>query len=127
MTPEMRGWRRWTWVMVGWSIGAVVLALLALGAVGDACGAMEGIGLTVCRTGAAIGAFAVLFIVFWAWLIGFLLLVVGWFARRPKRRLCPPYGHPVDEGRTTCPACGYDFVAGTLPATPRPGTTPPPA
>jgi hypothetical protein len=118
MTPGMRGWRRWSWLLVGWTLGAVALALLATLSFGDACGTMEGMGLTVCRAGAGIGVLIVLFIVFWAWLIGFLLLAIAWFARRPTRRLCPPYGHPVEEGRTTCRVCGYDFVSGVLPPSP---------
>src|SRR5262245_11602840 len=101
----MRDWRRWSWLLIAWTVGAVVLAIIALGALGDACTAMDGLGLTICRTGSAVGAIVVLIGIFEAWLIGFLLLAIGWFARRPAMRLCPPYGHPVEEGRSTCEVC----------------------
>lgn len=116
MRPDFGHWRKWSWFLIVWTGGALVLSLLSLAFFGDGCQAMEGVGLTVCRAGSAAGALVFLFLIYWVWLIGFMFLMLGWFARRPPVRLCPPYGHPVAPGRTDCRKCGYDFLTGKLPS-----------
>lgn len=116
MIPDVRRWRRWTWAIVAWTALAWLAGSSALAAFGGACDELEGVGLAVCAVGSAAGTLITITAVLWTWLLGFGLLALGWFARRPERRLCPPYGHPVARGRTACPDCGWDFVAAVLPA-----------
>jgi len=89
-----------------------VPALIAQKVVAGICDDLEGLGFAVCSAGSLAGTFLGWVIVAWAWLVGFLFLTVIWFARRPPRRLCPPYGHPVDMGAAACRVCGYEFRAG---------------
>jgi hypothetical protein len=121
MVPDIRRWRRWTWLLLAWSIAIIGLALLLTGSISGTCDGLEGLGLDVCAAGIAAGTVLVWILLGVIWVIGFLVLSVPWFARRPVRRLCPPYGHPVAQGETTCRACGYDFIAGSA-ATPEPRT-----
>ena len=110
-----RSWRPWSWLMVGWTVGAIVLGLVVLLAVGDTCMSMSGLGLSLCEANVSIGSLLGVLGIFAVWLMGLVLLAVGWVARRPARRLCPPYGHAVDEGDRICSRCGYDFILGRLP------------
>lgn len=114
MRPDVTGWRRWTWLVIGWTALSLFLAVSSVLALGDACQGLEDLGWTVCQVGAVGGTFLYVFFIFWIWLIVLLLLMLGWFARRPQVRLCPPYGHPVAQGRTTCARCGYDFLAAAV-------------
>jgi hypothetical protein len=114
VVPDVRRWRRWTWVVIAWTGAMAVLALVLTTVLGGICDDLEGLGFAACSAGSLAGTFIGLAIVGWAWLVGFLILAVLWFARRPLRRLCPPYGHPVAIGRPTCPVCGYDFLTGSL-------------
>jgi len=117
MIPSIRRWRRWTWLLLGWSLAVLGLALLVAATIGGACNGLEGLGLDLCAAGVTAGIVTLWTLLGVAWAIGFLVMAVPWFARRPARRLCPPYGHPVDQGETVCRACGYDFVAGILATT----------
>ena len=118
MVPDMRSWRRWTWLLLAWSVAALLLALFLSGSISGTCDGLEGLGFNVCTTGIVAGTAIIWTLLGVVWLIGFLLLAIPWFARRPARRLCPPYGHPVDQGETTCRVCGYDFVVGMLTVAP---------
>jgi hypothetical protein len=121
MIPDVRRWRRWTWLLLAWSIAIIGLAITLTGSIGGTCDGLEGLGLDICAAGVAAGTVLVWILLGVIWVIGFLVLSVPWFARRPARRLCPPYGHPVAQGETRCRACGYDFIAGTAAAAePRP-------
>jgi hypothetical protein len=112
MIPDIRRWRRWTWLLLAWTFAVLGLALLVTTSIGGACSGFEGLGLDICAAGVTAGT-AILWVLLLAiWVIGFLVLAIPWFARRPARRLCPPYGHPVDQGETSCRACGYDFLQG---------------
>lgn len=122
MVPNIRRWRRWTWLVLAWSIAVVVLALILTGSIAGTCDGLEGLGLDICATGVSAGTVLVWILLAVIWVIGFLVLSVPWFARRPARRLCPPYGHPVAQGETTCRACGYDFIA-AIAASSEPRTT----
>jgi len=126
MIPDIRRWRRWTWLLLGWSLAIPGLALLVAASIGGACNGLEGLGLDVCAAGVTAGGVILWTLLGVIWVIGFLVLAIPWFARRPARRLCPPYGHPVDQGETSCRACGYDFIAGVR-ATAEPRTTQPAA
>jgi hypothetical protein len=119
MFPNFRRWRRWTWLLLAWSFAVIGLALVVTGSIGGTCDGLEGLGLDVCAAGVAAGTVLVLILLGVIWVIGFLVMSVPWFARRPPRRLCPPYGHPVDQGQTTCRACGYDFIAAIAPISQR--------
>jgi len=112
MVPDVRRWRRWTWLILAWTAAMGALALVLTTTLGGVCDDLEGLGFAACTAGSLAGTFLGWVIVVWVWLVGFLLLTVIWFARRPLRRLCPPYGHPVDMGQATCPVCGYQFRAG---------------
>ena len=116
MIPDLRRWRRWTWLVLAWTAATVAIALVATTTLGGICDDLGGLGFAVCSAGSVAGTVVAWAIMAWAWLIGFMLLTVLWFARRPVRRLCPPYGHPVGMGRPTCPVCGYDFLTGSLDA-----------
>jgi hypothetical protein len=121
MIPNIRRWRRWTWLLLAWSIAIIGLALVLTGSIGRTCDGLEGLGLDLCAAGVAAGTVLIWILLSVIWVIGFLVMSVPWFARRPARRLCPPYGHPVAPGETTCRACGYDFIAGIV-ATSEPRT-----
>ncbi|MFL5757575.1 MAG: hypothetical protein ACJ77N_14945 [Chloroflexota bacterium] len=125
---DVRAWRSWTVLLIVWSVVAVLAEIILLTRLGDTCNTMNGLGLSVCQSSATIGSVLGALVLLAIWLIGFLLLAVGWLARRPARRLCPPYGHPVDEESRSCPTCGYDFIEARLPAAPpgvqRPITAP---
>lgn len=121
MIPDARRWRRWTWLVLLWTVAMLALALVATSMLGGICDELEGIGFAFCSAGSVAGTVLAWLLVGTAWMIGFLFLVLFWFARKPARRLCPPYGHPVDTGQTTCRKCGYDFAA----ANPLPVTAPP--
>ena len=114
MVPDIRSWRRWTWLLLAWSLVVLLSALFLSGSISGTCGGLEGLGFNICTTGIVAGTAIIWTLLGVIWLIGFLLLALPWFARRPSRRLCPPYGHPVDQGETTCPVCGYDFVVGSV-------------
>jgi len=115
MIPDARRWRRWTWALLAWTVAMVAVAVVATTMLGNICEDLEGLGFRACSAGTTAGTVIALIVVLWAWLVGFLFLALAWFARRPARRLCPPYGHPVEMGATACPRCGYDFVTGALP------------
>jgi predicted small secreted protein len=115
---DVRSWRSWSWLLIVWSVVAAIAAIVLLTRLGDTCNTMNGLGLSICQTGATIGSVLGALVLFAIWLIGFMLLAIGWIARRPARRLCPPYGHPVDEESRSCPTCGYDFIEARLPAAP---------
>jgi len=117
--PQSRGGRPWMWLTVGWTIAAIVLGALVLISVRDTCGSMTGLGQSLCQTNATIGSVLGVLAVFAIWLLGTALLALGWVAARPAQRLCPPFGHAVDEGSRACPQCGYDFILGQLPPEPR--------
>jgi hypothetical protein len=116
MTPDVRSWRRWTWLLAAWSLATLVTAIVLSGSISNTCDGLEGLGLNLCTTGIVAGTAIIWTLLGVIWLIGFLLLTLVWFARRPARRLCPPYGHPVNQGDTACRACGYDFLTGMTPA-----------
>lgn len=90
----------------------VAMALVLTTTLGGICDDLEGLGFAACSAGSLAGTFLGWAIVAWAWLVGFLFLTVIWFARRPPRRLCPPFGHPADIGVAKCRVCGYEFRAG---------------
>ena len=113
MVPDMRSWRRWTWLLLAWSAAVLSLALFLSGSIGGTCDGLEGLGFNICTTGIIAGTAIIWTLLGVIWLIGFVLLALPWFARRPARRLCPPYGHPADQGETTCGICGYDFITRT--------------
>ncbi len=113
MVPDVRRWRRWTWVVIAWTVAMSALALVLTTILGGICDDLNGLGFAACSAGTTAGTVIGWMIVAWAWLVGFLILAVLWFARRPVRRLCPPYGHPVDMGQPVCPVCRYDFLTGT--------------
>ena len=113
MVPDIRRWRRWTWLLLGWSVAVLLSALFPSGSIGGTCDGLEGLGFNICTTGIVAGTAIIWTLLGVIWLIGFMLLAIPWFARRPARRLCPPYGHPVAQGQTKCRVCGYDFITGT--------------
>ena len=92
----------------------LAIGVFATTALGGVCDDLDGLGFAVCSAGSIAGTVLAWAIVAFGWLVGFLFLTVLWFARRPPRRLCPPFGHPVDMGRPTCAVCGYDFRTGEL-------------
>jgi hypothetical protein len=92
----------------------LAIGVFATTALGGVCDDLDGLGFAVCSAGSIAGTVLAWAIVAFGWLVGFLFLTVLWFARRPPRRLCPPFGHPVDMGRPTCAVCGHDFRTATL-------------
>jgi hypothetical protein len=112
---DVRSWRMWTLAVGGWTLFAVIVGGVIIGRIADPCDQLSGIGLQTCASTASIGSVVATLVVFAIWLLGVLVLSVGWLARRPARRLCPPYGHVVPQGSRTCRTCGYDFITGTLP------------
>lgn len=66
----MRNWRGMTWVILGWTALIAVWAAWSVTSAANASGAVVALGLSF---------------MFGVWLIGFLVLSIVWFMRRPAQ------------------------------------------
>ena len=106
-----------TWVIIIWWAAIFVWFLALAGNAGSAsnsCASQAGGGSFAsqfCQNyvgqQAATHTGAILIVGF----IGFVVLAIIWFMRRPQGRDCPACGDLARRGVTICGGCGFDFSA----------------
>ncbi len=105
-------WRKTTWIMVAWSVAAVVVAVvIAVNANTTDIHAClgEGRSLAECRQVAhgasAVGAAIIILI----GVAGLVALALIWVLTGLFRHECGACGRPVRRWSRRCPHCGYDM------------------
>ena len=103
--------RRITWVLIGWTLVAAILAYLIYRHNQHACDTSL-LGAQGCKDAGVAPSYWSPFVR--VWVIGMVVLGIVWLVIRPKRRVCPVCGESVQKGRQACPSCGHDFSAAAI-------------